>query len=50
MDFISAFLFTEVGVAAAVAVLILSGSALRAFAGRAADVLERRLSSPRRWS
>lgn len=50
MEFISAFLLTEAGVAAAVPAFILFGSALRAVADRASKPFERRLASPRRGS
>lgn len=50
MDFLPVVLSTDAGIAAAVSVLIVSGSALRAVAGRAASVVERRFFSPGRRS
>jgi hypothetical protein len=50
MDLVSVVLSTEIGVTAAVPVLIIFGAAIRVGAGRVTDSLERRLSSFRGWS
>jgi hypothetical protein len=47
MELVSVVLSTEIGVTAAVPVLIVFGAALRAGVGRVSDSLERRLSSLR---